>query len=107
MLEPPILRTGRRLRHRISINWLALPSQPASPSRQRAPARAGSFFDPSLPSTAAVLLTYDTPMIEDVVVCFPAGRAGYQAARIHYFALRCEVTMALLQNSFQYYSRGG
>jgi hypothetical protein len=41
-----------------------------------------------------------------VVVCFPAVRAGDEAARIHHSARRCEVTMALLQNGFQYYSLG-
>jgi hypothetical protein len=49
---------------------------------------------------------HNTPIIEDVVVCFPAGSAGYEAARIHHSARRCEVTMALLQNGFQYYSLG-
>jgi hypothetical protein len=59
---------------------------------------------PSANSIFAVM--HNTPIIEDVVVCFPAGRAGYEAARIHHSARRCEVTMALLQNGFQYYSVG-
>jgi hypothetical protein len=49
---------------------------------------------------------HNTPIIEDVVVCFPAARAGYEAARIHHSARRSEVTMALLQNGFQYYRLG-
>ena len=48
---------------------------------------------------AAFAVTHNTPIIEDVVVCFPAVRAGYEAARIHHYLLGgARVTMALLQN---------
>jgi len=42
-LEPPILRTGRPPRHRLSVSWLARSSPPAPLRAQRPPARAGSF----------------------------------------------------------------
>jgi hypothetical protein len=63
--------------------------------------------NPKSPSaTPSFALMHNTPIIEDVVVCFPAARAGYEAARIHHSARRSEVTMALLQNGFQYYRLG-